>query len=66
MTIACATSRRLRTRHEAHDGVGRMVSALPALLVHVAVDGDGQGQRVRAREGVPEVRQPYRYKEIVG
>ena len=47
---------RLRARHEAHDGVGRMVSVLPALLVHVALDGDGQGQRVRAREGVPEVR----------
>ena len=59
MTIACATRRRLRTRHEAHDGVGRVVPVLPALLVHVAVDGDGQGQRVRAREGVPEVWQLY-------
>ena len=56
MTIACATSRRLRTRHEAHDGVGRMVSALPALLVRVALDGDGQGQRVRAQARVREVR----------
>jgi len=36
-----------------------VVSVLPPLLVHVAVDGDGQGKRVRAREGVPEVRQPY-------
>ena len=50
----------LRTRHEAHDGVGRVVSVLPALLVHVALDGDGQGERVHAREGVPEVRPPYR------
>ena len=59
MTIAFTTRQRLRTRHEAHDGVGRVVSALPALLVHVALDGDGQGQRVRAREGVPSVWQLY-------
>jgi len=39
--------------------VGRVVSVLPALLVHVALDGDGQGERVLAREGVHSVWQLY-------
>jgi len=47
---------RLRTRHDAHHGMGRVVSVLPTLLVHVAVDGDGQGERVRAQARVREVR----------
>jgi hypothetical protein len=64
MTIAFTTRQRLRTRHEAHDGVGRVVSVLPALLVHVAVDGDGQGERVRAREGVREMRRYSRMTHV--
>ena len=50
---AIAKDMELHGYDDAHHCVGRVVSILPALLVHLALDGDGQGQRVRAREGVP-------------